>query len=187
MTLPECIARKAAAGLPVRVLSLPLEARAVALRRGRNQGQPASIPDVARHSPQTGVARCGAAREKACTNTVMVFTRNADWIDLVQKLLPCLRQPAKTGRTTTQGIPMDRTVLERMIRAGKLSATDVLQQTPVDQLEDAVALLKRLRPAKDICQALTERIAKAPADDFDALKSLYFQHCVDRPGKAGAG
>jgi hypothetical protein len=125
------------------------------------------------------------AREKACTNTVTVFTRNADWIDLVQKLLPGLRPPA--GRTTTQGIPMDRTVLERMIRAGKLSATDVLQQTPVDQLEDAVALLKRLRPAKDICQALTERIARAPADDFDALKSLYFQHCVDRPGKAGAG
>jgi 16S rRNA C1402 N4-methylase RsmH len=80
---------------------------------------------------------------------------------------------------------MDQTVLERMIRTGKLSAADVLHQTPVDRLEEALALLKRHRPAKDICQALTERIAKAPLDDFNALKSLYFQHCVDRPRKRG--
>jgi len=78
---------------------------------------------------------------------------------------------------------MNQAVLERMIRAGKLSAADVLHQTPVDQLEEAVSLLKRHTPATDICQALTERIAKAPIDDFNALKSLYFRHCVDRPGK----
>jgi 16S rRNA C1402 N4-methylase RsmH len=82
---------------------------------------------------------------------------------------------------------MDQAVLERMIRAGKLSTADVLQQTPVDQLEKAVALLERHRSAKDICQALTERIAKAPLDDFNALKNLYFQHCVDRPSKPSAG
>jgi len=73
-----------------------------------------------------------------------------------------------------------------MIRAGKLSTADVLQQTPVERLEEALALLKRYRPAKDICQALTERIARAPLDDFNALKSLYFQHCVDRPGEPGS-
>ena len=82
---------------------------------------------------------------------------------------------------------MDQAVLERMIRTGKLSAEDVLWQTPLDQLDEAVRLLKRYRPAKDICQALTERIARAPLDDFNALKNLYFRHCVDRPGKAGAG
>ena len=81
---------------------------------------------------------------------------------------------------------MDQAVLQRMIRAGKLSTAEVLQQTPVDRLEEAVALLRRYRPAKDICQALTARIAKAPLEDFGALKSLYFQHCVDRPGKPGA-
>jgi 16S rRNA C1402 N4-methylase RsmH len=81
---------------------------------------------------------------------------------------------------------MDQAVLERMIRAGKLSAADVLQQTPVDRLEEAVSLLKRHTPAKDICQALTERIARAPIDDFNALKNLYFRHCVDRPGKPRA-
>ena len=80
---------------------------------------------------------------------------------------------------------MDWSVLERMIRARKVSATDVLQKTPIEHLEEAVALLKRYRPAKDICQALTERIAKAPIGDFNALKNLYFRHCVDRPGKPG--
>ena len=35
-----------------------------------------------------------------------------------------------------------------------------------------MALLRRYRPAKDICQALTARIAKAPLEDFGALKSL---------------
>ncbi|HTO48208.1 MAG TPA: hypothetical protein VML91_11260 [Burkholderiales bacterium] len=81
---------------------------------------------------------------------------------------------------------MDQSVLERMVRAGKLSAADVLQQTPVDRLEEAMALLKRHRPAKDICQALTERIAKAPLHDFNALKGLYFKYCVDRPAKPDA-
>ncbi|HKA58494.1 MAG TPA: hypothetical protein VKD28_07750 [Gemmatimonadales bacterium] len=78
---------------------------------------------------------------------------------------------------------MDQTVLERMIRSGKLSTTEVLGQTPVDRLEEALVLLKRHRPANDVCQALTERIASAPLDDFNALKGLYFAHCVDRPGK----
>jgi hypothetical protein len=82
---------------------------------------------------------------------------------------------------------MDQTVLERMIRFGKLSTTEVLGQTPVDRLEEAVELLKRHRPANDICQALIERIAKAPLDDFNALKGVYFAHCVDRPGKSVAG
>ena len=82
-------------------------------------------------------------------------------------------------------MPMNQAVLERMVRAGKLSTADVLQQTPVDRLEEAVVLLKRHRPGKEICQALTERIAKAPLGDFNALKSVYFRHCVDRPGKPG--
>ena len=81
---------------------------------------------------------------------------------------------------------MDQSVLERMIRAGKVSVADVLQKTPIDQLDAALTLLKRHHAARDICQALTERIARAPLADFDALKNLYFQHCVDRPGTPGA-
>ena len=82
---------------------------------------------------------------------------------------------------------MDQTVLERMIRSGKLSTTEVLGQTPVDRLEEAVVLLKRHRPYNDVCQALIDRIAKAPLDDFDALKGVYFAHCVELPGKPVAG
>ena len=82
---------------------------------------------------------------------------------------------------------MDQTVLERMIRSGKLSTSEVLGQTPVDRLEEAVELLKRHRPANDICEALVERIAKAPLDDFNALKGVYFAHCVERPGKPVSG
>ena len=82
---------------------------------------------------------------------------------------------------------MDQTVLERMIRSGKLSTSEVLGQTPVDRLEEAVELLKRHRPANDVCEALVERIAKAPLDDFNALKGVYFAHCVDRPGKPVSG
>jgi len=82
---------------------------------------------------------------------------------------------------------MDQTVLERIIRSGKLSTSEVLGQTPVDRLEEAVELLKRHRPANDICEALVERIAKAPLDDFNALKGVYFAHCVDRPGKPVSG
>ena len=82
---------------------------------------------------------------------------------------------------------MDQTVLERMIRTGRLSIADVLKETPVDRLEEALALLKHHRSAKDISQALMERIAKAPLQEFNTLKNLYFRHFVDRPGKISAG
>lgn len=104
---------------------------------------------------------------------------------LARKLLSRAGKPARIC-ATRQGAALDHTTLERMIRTGKLSTVEVLQQTPVDRLEEAMAILSRHRAAKDICQALMERIAKAPLDDFNALKRLYFQHCVDRPGKAGA-
>jgi len=78
---------------------------------------------------------------------------------------------------------MDQAILERMIRVGKLSTADVLLQTPVERLEEAIAMLKQHRPARDICQGLTERIAVAPRGDFDALKRLYFRHCVERPAR----
>jgi hypothetical protein len=82
---------------------------------------------------------------------------------------------------------MDQALLERMIRSGKLTPAEVLGQTPADRLDEAVAILKRCRPTRDVCQALMERIAKAPLEDFNLLKSVYFHHCVDRPGQGGAG
>jgi hypothetical protein len=72
---------------------------------------------------------------------------------------------------------MDQATLEKMVRAGKLTSEEVLAHTPVDRLDDTLTFLKRHCEVKEICGALTERIASASPGDFGKLKDLYFEHC----------
>jgi hypothetical protein len=55
-----------------------------------------------------------------------------------------------------------------------------LLQTPIDGLDEAVAILMRHRSAREVCKALMERIAAVSLDEFNALKGVYVRHCVDR-------
>lgn len=47
----------------------------------------------------------------------------------------------------------------------------------LDRLDDALTFLKQHREAKEICRALTQRIASASLDDFGKLKDIYSKHC----------
>jgi hypothetical protein len=76
---------------------------------------------------------------------------------------------------------MDQAVLEKMLRARTISSVEVLLQTPIDGLDEALTMLMRHRSAREVCEALMERIAAAPLDEFDALKGVYFRCCTDRP------
>jgi hypothetical protein len=76
---------------------------------------------------------------------------------------------------------MDQAVLEKMLRARTISSVEVLLQTPIDGLDEALTMLMRHRSAREVCEALMERIAAAPLDEFNALKGVYFRHCGDRP------
>ena len=76
---------------------------------------------------------------------------------------------------------MDQAVLENALRAGKISSVEVLLQTPIDGLDEALTMLMRHRSAREVCEALMERIAAVPLDEFDALKGVYFRCCADRP------
>jgi CBS domain-containing protein len=74
-------------------------------------------------------------------------------------------------------------VLLRMPRetdAG-MSAVEVLNRTPLEQLEKKVKELKRHRPAEEVRKAMVERIAHAPLTDFERLKGIYLKHCGDAP------
>jgi hypothetical protein len=72
---------------------------------------------------------------------------------------------------------MDQATLEKMLRAEKITAAEVLTHTPLDRLDDTLTFLKQHREVKEICRALTERIASASLDDFGKLKDIYFKHC----------
>ena len=76
---------------------------------------------------------------------------------------------------------MDQAVLENALRAGRISSVEVLLQTPIDGLDEALTMLMRHRSAREVCEALMERIAAVPLDEFDALKGVYFRRCADRP------
>ena len=61
------------------------------------------------------------------------------------------------------------------------SAVELLKRTPLDQLEEKVRELKKLRPADEVRKAMVERIARAPLGDFETLKHIYLKHCGDIP------
>ncbi len=58
-------------------------------------------------------------------------------------------------------------VLERMIRDGKVTASEVVEQASLERLDDVLTMLIRHLPRKEICDALLGRIARAPLDQFN--------------------
>lgn len=56
-------------------------------------------------------------------------------------------------------------------------AVELLQLTPLEDLEETVKALKAERPLAEVRQAMVERIARAPRADFDRLKHIYLKHC----------
>jgi hypothetical protein len=60
-------------------------------------------------------------------------------------------------------------------------AVELLERTPLDQLEEEVRDLKVLRPADEVRKAMVERIARAPLGDFETLKHIYLKHCGGTP------
>ena len=71
---------------------------------------------------------------------------------------------------------MDQTALKRLLRAGQLTVNDLLKQSPFEELEEILPLLKHYRPIEEVRAGLMERIASAPLAEFNALKVMYFRH-----------
>jgi hypothetical protein len=73
---------------------------------------------------------------------------------------------------------MDLKILDRLCRQGTITLKEALERTALDELDPLLHRLKRHAPAKALCAALQARIAKAPLDQFETLKHLYFRHCT---------
>ncbi len=73
-------------------------------------------------------------------------------------------------------------VLERMIRDGKVTASEIVERASLERLDDVLTMLKRHRPTAEIRTVLLERIARSPLDQFNQLKAIYFHHCIDGAG-----
>ena len=67
--------------------------------------------------------------------------------------------------------------VEDLVRDGKSTAFEILQQIPLAELDEAVAVLKQHKPADEVCQALVSLIAAAPLGQFAALSAVYRRHC----------
>jgi hypothetical protein len=72
---------------------------------------------------------------------------------------------------------MDQATLAKMVRAGKITPEEVLGHAPLDRLDDTLTFLKQHREVREVCRALTERIARASLSEFGKLKDIYFKHC----------
>ena len=73
---------------------------------------------------------------------------------------------------------MDQAILESTARGDAVSSAQMLKQAPIDDLDEVVAMLKRYLSTDEICNALTERAEKAPLEDLQTLREVYFKHCA---------
>ena len=73
---------------------------------------------------------------------------------------------------------MDQAILESTARGDAVSSAQMLKQAPIDDLDEVVAMLKRHLSTEEICAALAERIEKAPVEDLQTLREVYFKHCA---------
>jgi hypothetical protein len=72
---------------------------------------------------------------------------------------------------------MDDKALRRALESGRLTVEEIFLQTPADEVDEAMAVLKRCRPPDEVCRALYERIGAAPLGEFEVLKAADFKHC----------
>ena len=73
---------------------------------------------------------------------------------------------------------MDEKALRQALESGRLNAEELLQETPADRIDDAMAVLNGCRPPDEVCRALYKRIGGAPLSEFEILKAAYFKHCA---------
>lgn len=64
-----------------------------------------------------------------------------------------------------------------LLRSGKLTVFEVLQQVSLEELGEAVTFLKRHRPKSEVCRALEAIIATSPLSEFQTLQVIYRRHC----------
>jgi len=75
-------------------------------------------------------------------------------------------------------------VITKQLRMGTvgeahLSTVEILKQTPIEELEEAVKALKQHRPAREVRQAMIDLICSAPLAHFQTLKAVFLAHCAD--------
>jgi hypothetical protein len=67
--------------------------------------------------------------------------------------------------------------IDDLLRDDKLTVLQILERLPIEDLGDAVEVLKRHRPPDEVCRALMFFIATAPLADFQVLQEIYRRSC----------
>jgi len=67
--------------------------------------------------------------------------------------------------------------IEDLLQGGKATTFEILQQVALEELDETVAVLKRHKPADEVCGALKTLIAMAPLAQFQTLSAVYRKHC----------
>jgi hypothetical protein len=65
------------------------------------------------------------------------------------------------------------------VKDESLPALEILQQTPLERVEETVRALKERRPAAEVRQAMLDLLATAPLAHFATLKGVFLAHCAD--------
>lgn len=80
------------------------------------------------------------------------------------------------GDKTQEG-KCDMKTVRDLLRSGKRTIFEVLQQVSLEELDEAVTFLKKKYPKSQVCRALEAIIATSPLSEFQTLQAIYRRHC----------
>ena len=72
--------------------------------------------------------------------------------------------------------------IKKMLRDPQRTVVEILQQVPLEQLDEAVGLIKRHKPVAEVCRGFMTFIATAPLSEFVTLRAIYRKHCGGQAG-----
>jgi hypothetical protein len=68
--------------------------------------------------------------------------------------------------------------VKHLLRSGKATVFEMLQHVTLEELDEAVAFLKKHRPQSEVCRALQAILATSPLSEFKTLQAIYHRHCT---------
>lgn len=67
-----------------------------------------------------------------------------------------------------------------VVRARELTIGEVVFETPIQDLDQMLPMLKRHARARDVCALILDRIDRAPLSERIGLIGLYQRHCTGK-------
>jgi hypothetical protein len=75
---------------------------------------------------------------------------------------------------------MEPEASDGLVRARELTIGEVVFETPIEDLDQMLPMLKRHARDWNVCALILDRIEQAPLSEYSGLMGLYHRHCAGK-------